>query len=548
MSIVYITGHKNPDTDSIASAWAYTQLKNKLDPDNTYVAARCGHANSQTKYIFSRAGVDLPRFIKDVYPKAVDLMVTDVHRVLADEPVANVFHTIEESGGQVQVVPVVDNDGMLKGVVSATELLRLFVQEAVDQRPKYLFDAEQIATVIKGTVVCKGSESRFNAALMIGAMSMERSTERLEVAGASETVLVVGNRHELIEYAMSRALPAIIITGVKDAADMGVDCSNYNGWIFLSNLDSAETVRRVILATPVSSIMSTSMSILAPEDYLDSAKDMIISSKHRAIMVADDKQKLVGVLTRSDLLKKYRHRVILMDHNEPSQAVDGIDSADVLEIVDHHRLGAVKTSTPVTFYAKPVGSTCTLVYQLYKSAGVVPDKTIALILMSGIISDTVILKSPTVTDEDKAALAELEMIAGVKTQSYGIDIFSATDSLASRTPESIVMTDFKKYTEYGISMGIGQVEVVTLANLDEMQPKLLAELNRQRQLGNLDWAMLLVTDIIMEESVLITTDFADGEKLLAYKKLNDNQYTLPGILSRKKQLLPEILRIAEELQ
>ena len=544
MSNIYIIGHRNPDTDSIASAYAYAELKKLTDKDNSYTAARCGNANNQTKYIFQRADVNLPPLVKNVYPKVGDVMTRNVLSVNEQEPVLNLFHKMDEA--DLQFLPVTDSGGKLRGVVSSAELLHLFVQEDVDQRPKYLFQAESIPGVIKGKTLHKGGKASFTAALMIGAMSMERSSERIEFAGAAETLLVVGNRKDLIEYAVGRDIPAIIITGTKDESEIGVDFSAYRGWVFLSSLDSAETVRRVILATPTGTIMNSDAPVLTPDDYVETAQDLIVSSKHRSISIVED-EKLVGILTRTDLLKKYRHKLILVDHNEADQAVEGIETAEVLEIIDHHRLGAVKTTAPVTFYAKPVGSTCTLVYQLYRNYGIKPDKSVAMLLMGGIISDTVMLKSPTVTEDDRIALKELEALSGVDAAQYGLDIFSATDSLTARTPENIVMTDFKMYSEYGINMGIGQVEVVTLADLDEMSAPILDELEKQRRLNKLDWAMLLVTDIIMETSILLTTPFPLGEKLLSYAKLSDSAYSLPGILSRKKQLLPEILRIAEEL-
>lgn len=545
MSTVYIIGHKNPDTDSIASAYAYAKLKGIIDPYNTYIPARCGNFNNQTRYIFQATGAQMPSLIKNVLPRVSDIMVNDVICVNENDPVLNVFHIIEE--GKVRVVPVVDKGKHFKGIVGSAELISLFIQEAVDQRPKYVFTANNIPEAIKGSVLHKGESPEFRAALMIGAMSMERSSERMEYAGADETLLVVGNRKELIEYAVSRDIPAIIITGIKDKNEIEVNLSGYKGWIFLSSLDSAETVRRVILASPIRTIMNKDVPSVSSGDYIETAQDIIVSSHHRAIPVVDNGE-LTGVLTRTDLLKKFRNKVILVDHNEPGQAVDGIETADVLEIIDHHRLGAVKTTAPVTFYAKPVGSTCTLVYQLYKNNGITPDKQTAMVMMSGIISDTVMLKSPTVTNEDIAALKELEKIAGVDAKEFGMEVFSATDNLSARTPENIVTADFKMYSEYGLSVGIGQVEVVTTVDLKDMHTPILDELERQKSKNGLSWAMLLVTDIIKEESVLLCTDLEEAERLIAYKKLESGCYFLPGILSRKKQLLPEILRIAEEMQ
>jgi manganese-dependent inorganic pyrophosphatase len=541
---IYVIGHKNPDTDSIASACALAALRNQTNPINAYIPARCGNAGSQTRYIFDRVGVELPRLLKDVYPKVADIMEREVQSLRTDEPVMNVFHQIEDTG--FQVLPVVDAEGRLEGVVGAPELMRTFIQEKVVKRPRYYFDARYIPEMIHGKALHEGERCLFRAAIMVGAMPVAESKGRIEQAGAEETILVVGNRKDVIEYAMAQNLPAIIITGLGEDEKPAVDFSAYKGWVFLSNLDSAETIRRVIMACPVENIMNRDFISLSPDDYVDTAQEISFESRHRMLPVLED-GRLTGIVTRSSILKKFRSKLVLVDHNEAAQAVDGVESADVLEIVDHHRLGAVKTNAPVSFYAKPVGSTCTLVYQLFVSAGIKPDKKIALIMMGGIISDTVMLKSPTVTEDDRIALHELERLSGQDATSYGLDIFSATDNLSARTPESIVTTDFKLYDEHGVAFGIGQVEVVTMGGAEEMYGPLLAELERQKGKNKLNWAMLLVTDIIMEESVLLCTSFEAAEKRISYRRIQDNLFALPGVLSRKKQLLPEILRIVEEL-
>ena len=542
---IYIIGHKNPDTDSIASAVAYAALKRITSPSGAYLPARCGNVNNQTKYIFQRVGLPLPQMLKDAYPKVFDIMERSVISVNEGDPVMYVFQKMKKH--RIQQLPVVDGENRVKGLVGASELIRLFIQDAVDQRPRYSFQPEHIPFVIKGSVLRRGGKGAFRAAIMIGAMPTEQSGERINHAGAEETVLVVGNRQDVIEYAVKRDIPAIIITGTKSDEDIQADFTNYNGWVFLSGLDSAETARRVVLSSPVSSVMSDEVFTIKADGYVEDAEEMIISSRQRVLPVLAD-EGIAGVVTRTKLLQRRRVKVIMVDHNEPYQAIDGIESADVLEIVDHHRLGAIKTNAPVTFYAKPVGSTCTLVYQLYRSAGIVPEIKIAMLLMGGIISDTVMLKSPTVTDDDHAALSELEKVAGISTRSYGMDIFNATDTLSARTPKSVINEDFKNYSEHGIAFGVGQVETLTTADLPDILPELMDELYSQKARNNLDWVMLLITDIIKEESVLICTEFEAAEKRFSYREVAPHYFLLPGVLSRKKQLLPELLRIVEELR
>jgi len=255
------------------------------------------------------------------------------------------------------------------------------------------------------------------------------------------------------------------------------------------------------------------------------------------------------VVTRTDLLKKVARRLILVDHNELSQAVEGAEKAEVCEIIDHHRLGTAKTRLPVYFYAKPVGSTCTLVYQLYRINRMEIEVPVAAVLLAGILSDTVILKSPTTTAEDREAVVELSRRAEIDYQEFGRQLFSSSDSLKERDPRRVIEADFKAYEEFGLKVGIGQVEIVNLGELDESCDPLLTALGMVTAEKGLDWGLLLVTDIIASHSRLLSCGpkAAVAERILAYRRLNEHLFDLPGVLSRKKQLLPEILRVLEEL-
>ena len=299
------------------------------------------------------------------------------------------------------------------------------------------------------------------------------------------------------------------------------------------------------MATPIGKLLNK-VEPCAPYDYIDSVAEAISKSATKSLPVVSD-GKLIGVITGTDILKRKRAKLIMMDHNEATQAIDGIETAELMEIVDHHRLGTIKTSSPVTFYAKPVGSTCTLVYQLFKTYKVDIPRKYALLLLGGMLSDTVIMKSPTTTQDDINAINDLASLCEVDAKEYGVEIFSATDSLTSRSAKDIIGTDFKIFEEYGIRFGISQAETVTLTQLGEVKDKLKNELSNIKENNKLDWMMLLVTDIIKEESQLLTTGFAPAEQILGYKKLEDKLFFLPGVLSRKKQLLPEVSRILEEI-
>jgi manganese-dependent inorganic pyrophosphatase len=544
MGETIIIGHKNPDSDSVCSAYAYAQLKNQIDNDRRYTAGRCGNLNKQTRFIFDKLGLTPPKFISDVYPKVRDVMTHKVVAIDENEPIKGVIKNIDEL--KIRITPVISGGTTLQGVISILELAQFFTPKDEDGRPVYLFRGSNFEKSIKGYTYMRGEFDEFKATYMVGAMPYDRFKERMETMESSKTILVVGKRRDIIEYAIENQLPAIILTGIKGDSDIDLDFSDYKGWVYISDLDTAETLRNLQLSIPAKSFMMTDVPHLTEDDYLDVAGETLMSVDHKGLPVTNE-GRLIGILTRSDIIKKVQKELILMDHNELSQAVDGADTAKITEIVDHHRLGTIKTKTPVHFFAKPVGSTCTLVFQLYRINDTELDPKTAAVLLSGILSDTVILKSPTTTQQDIDAVTELAKIAELDYEKHGVEMFSSTDSLKSRDAGDIINTDFKVFSEYGRTIGIGQVEVVNLEELDEVREKLLSGLEDVKQAKGLIWSMLLVTDIIKEESVLLSSGYDPGEKLLSYKKTDDRRFFLPGVLSRKKQLLPEVLRVLEEL-
>ncbi len=546
MSTIIVTGHKNPDTDSVCSAYCYASLKNTIDGKNNYLPARCGHLNRQTKYIFQHLEITPPEFVRDIYPRVVDAMTQSVISVHENEPVFKVLQYIEEM--RIRLVPVISDNNIFRGIVSLYELTvtELLGSEDITKKPEYLIRPENFPEVIPGHFFTRGTTEEFRAEIIIGAMHFERSIELMKQLKPEKTILVVGNRTGIIQFAIENQFPAIIITGVTHKKEIEADFSDYRGWVYLSQVDTADTHRRLNLSIPVKSIMTTDLPSVTENDYLDHAREMLMQVDYKGLPVLEG-EKLVGIITRSDIIQRKSRKLILTDHNELSQAIDGAESAEIVEIIDHHRLGTIRTRTPIYVYAKPVGSTCTLVYQLYRFNEQNIPPSIAGLLMSGILSDTAILKSPTTTGEDVAAIRELSEIAGIDYQKLGYDMFASTDSLKTMDPQKVVASDFKEYAEFGIKVGIGQVEVVTLSDLDEVREGLFHALEEIRRDRQLDWTMLMVTNILEEDSILLTTDMPKAEKKLSYPRIEKNIFDLPGVLSRKKQLLPEILRVLEEM-
>lgn len=545
MSEIIVIGHRNPDTDSACAAWSYARFKNTVDPESRYRAAVCGPLGDQAKFVFSNAGAEPPFYLKDVLPRVLDIAEIDGFRLDSNDPILMAFEDLEEH--TISVVPVFEGTNNFAGIIGIHEMTRYFVEGSLTSRPLHTFRADNIQKVLPGRFLKRGQQEEFSAPIMIGAMDFEHSVLRLAALSPAKPIMVVGHRPDLINHAVSHQVPAIILTGFEAHEVPDVDFSAFQGSVYISDCDTAETIRLLRLSVPVKQIMDASPLSLAHDELFDLAKKTLFNSEYRGLPVLR-KGNYAGMVTRSSFIEKPRRKLILVDHNELSQAILGAEDAEICEIIDHHRMGAEKTTTPIYIYSKPIGSTCSIVYAHYRMAGIEPDRLTALLMLSGLLSDTMLLRSPTTTPEDRMYATELSRLAEVDLQEYGTLMLSRMASLKNADPLKMVTADFKEYSEGALSVGVGQIEVNTLSDIDEVKAKILNTLNDIRKERNLTWALLLVTDIIKEHSILLCTPWAAAEKELPYKQLEENIFDLPKVLSRKKQLLPAILRILEELE
>lgn len=534
--------------DSVCSAWAYAQLKNQIDLEHSYVAVRCGHLNNQTKETFRELETEPPRLLKDVHPRVADILSPVSVFLRAEEPILKAIRALHDY--TVSIVPIFKSkwDKHLVGLVSVQEVSDYLISEQVGERPRYTFRVSNFEKVLPGRLYRRGKVDGFRAPVMVGAMPFKVSVDRIARLLPDKPVLVAGERSSIIRYAIKNEFPAIILTGVEGDAAPSIDLSDYQGTIFLSATDTAETVRLLRLSAPVKDIMGNDYPHLTEETHFDDAKQMLIQSEYRGLPVfsSTDPDHFLGVVTRRCFIDRPKRQLIMVDHNEASQSIRGIEHAEVIEIIDHHRLAPEKTRNPIYVSSKPVGSTCTIVFQHYLAFDRPISKRCAKILLSGILSDTVILKSPTTTEEDRSAVFRLAEIAELDYRLFGEQMFSRTSVLSEKDPDHVVTSDFKVYREYGYSIGIGQVEVVTLEDLSENIPDLRGSLDRVAGDQRLDWVMLLVTNVLKENSKLISRTASSLDERLIYPKEGQGLFDLPGILSRKKQLLPEVLRVLEE--
>lgn len=538
MKEVYITGHRNPDLDSICSAYAYSVLKTKTDPAHEYVPVRCGHLSDSVKDQLARVGVSAVAYKRDVKAKVRDVMNTVYDIIEADDPVYQLVRQYDAS--RPSAMPVFEN-GSYYGLLSIDDITGWFLKDNSKENPLYNLSLANIEKVLEGHFV-KKSHDLEGVQILVGAATIEDFQKAVD--DSCNAVVVMGFRREHINWAIEKNVPAIILTaseGIKD-----VDLSSYTGSVFVTGLLTAEAIRRLRMAVRIREIVVRDTVRLDVNTLFDDAKDLLVSSKRRGLSVFEG-ETFCGFVTRRCFLSKPVYNVILVDHNEAGQSIRGLEEARVREIIDHHRLDALKTDLPIFIDSEPLGSTCTIVYQQFVRHSIVPDEYTAKVLLTGIISDTLILRSPTTTQIDRSSAGSLAALCGIfDIQGFGEKLFSGAQSLASRDPLAVIASDFKKYNERGLSVGVGQCEATTLKDIADYKDDYLANLEAYRVKNGLDWAMLMVTDVLREKSLLLITDFKLNRKL-PYAKLYDLVYDMPGIMSRKKQLLPEIIHTMDQV-
>ncbi len=540
MSRIFVTGHRNPDMDSIAAAISYSSLKNVLDKGNEYIPVALGPLNTQSKAMLESLGLPDPLFVKDVYSRVSSVYRRPTLTVAPDDPVYELVNMYNQNNPSV--VPIMDG-GEFRGLLSIDEINRYFLRENRDSRPVYDILLKNIPRVIKGFFLKKCSCDMVHGPIMVGAMDYKVFSRRLAHC-PQKPILVVGNRQDHIKVAFREQLPGIILTGMDEDSLQSIDTAGYEGFVYVSHEDTAETIRLLRLSVAVDGLLVHKSHGRVTDDMLfESAKGMLLDSDQRGLPVfSHEDGSFVGFITRRCFLTQPRQKLIMVDHNEAMQSVQGIEDADIVEIVDHHRLDAPKTRSPISIMASPVGSTCTIVYDQYRRYGVEMDRSIAQLILAGITSDTVMLKSPTTTMLDTGAVQDICTRFSIDYDGFCRELFSHGSSLSSLDEVKAVSSDFKIYDECGVRFGIGQVEVTTFSDIGEVKERYIRALEQMKRTEKLEWTMLLVTNVMSEESMLLTTQYKKCYKLL-YEQKEDGVYSLPGVLSRKKQLLPEIIRV-----
>jgi manganese-dependent inorganic pyrophosphatase len=533
---IYITGHRNPDADSIASAIGYAELRDRLDPNNDYVPVRLGDCNPQTRWLLERSGAPEPRFIAHVLVRACDVMHTEFPISGQEDPIREAGLAIARA--ELELVPVVDDDGILTGVVTERALARRYSRES--RHTSTLRDAP---TSVRSVVEVLQGELLTGDDLLLAGRVWVHSMDIGSPSGISDgDVVVVGNRADAMRLVLGLGAALLVLSnGARPPDDVLELARDRGAAVVVSPLDSYVSGRMITLAAPCSALMEQDPLAITNEYLVSDIAEQIRDSHYGAAVVVDANRRPVGLVTRSDLVSPVRRRVVLVDHAEQAQSVPGVEQAEIVEILDHHHIGSIETRVPVTATFDPVGSTATLVVERFRQNGMEPSRQAATMLLGAVLSDTVILNSVTTTERDHLVVDYLERVLAVDAAELGREMFEATSDVSELTAEQIVGRDAKQYqVSSGHTICIAQVEVVGGALL-ERKAELLEAMRRARESRDLQLYALMVTDVLTKGTELLVAGDAVAVARSFGVDPDDSQIPLPGVMSRKKQVAPKLL-------
>lgn len=548
---IYIIGHKNPDADSICSAIAYSEFKKALGFQN-YLPVRCGNSNVRINAILNHFNVPLPLFIGDVTPRIHDIMVPleKIHSVKPSATCAEALELIDQY--DIRALPVINDDNRIEGVVSFFQLGEYFIPKPLQPRKMRLIhtSVEAIVRSLHAKVLNLVDETKTEELFVrIGAMATESFADFSHGEGdPDQSIVVVGNRINIQEKAIEHNVRLLVITGKEQIQDHIIQKAIKNKICLIkSEFDVASTTWIIRSATPITSVITKEIIFFSPEEKLSQVRRKISTNVAPLYFVVDDEHKLTGIFSKSDIIKPVKTKLILVDHNEMTQAINGAEEVTIMEIIDHHRLGNPMTRYPIRFINEPVGSTSTIIADMYRSHNLTPSKSIAGLMMAGIITDTLNLNSPTTTDVDRKILPWLGKIAGIIPDDLSQIIFSSGSIILNTTPNKVIESDCKVYHEGESHFSVSQVEELGFANFWEHHQQLLQALEDFKNKEHLQFSLLLITDINTQNSLLAVQGNHDIINQIGYPQIDNlSIFELQGIVSRKKQLIPYITSLLAE--
>lgn len=535
--VIYISGHKNPDSDSICAALSYAEFKNKTQ-DTPAVPVRLGNVSQETQYALDYFNAQAPMLIDTIRLKVKDLDIDTITPVTPEASIRTAWTIMQEKN--IKTMPVSKGDGKLLGLIATSNIAATYM-DIWDSTilAKSKTPLSNIVETLSGKVLTSKSDiNLFPGKLAVAAMHPESLSSFVEEGD----IVISGNRHDTIEVLINQKASLIVVTGSHEVSSELLSLANKNDVTIISvPYDSFTTSRLIVQSIPVEYVMAKENIIsISSEDLVDEAKVTMSQSRHSSYPVLDANHHIVGMIGRFQLITKHKKKIIQVDHNERGQAVDGIEEADILEIIDHHRVADMHTSAPLYFRAEPVGCCSTIVAKRFFENEIAPSKTAAGLMCSAILSDTLIFKSPTCTPEDKSIAIKLAKIAGIDPYVYGKDLLKAGTSLKGKTVDEIFSQDFKPFTLHGTKVGVAQVNTMDISGfMSSLKDEMLLYMENKADEIGASMMMLLLTDIIEEGSQILVAgnDPAIVEESFDIK-LKDNTTFLPGVLSRKKQVIP----------
>lgn len=541
---VFIIGHKNPDTDSVCAALCYAELKEKIT-GSRYIAARCGHLNEETQYVLRRFDIQPPVYIKDVRTQVRDM---EMHTFSGESSLMSLKKAGEAMYDAGVVTLCITENGKLSGLVTADDIMKAYMDVYDDS---FLSKAKtpyiNIIETLDGKMLSgdhKGSVEKGKVVIAAG------TPETIKDQVAPGDFVMLGNSSENQICAIEAGAGCILVCEDAEVSPSVIDLAGEKGTVMIVTPHNVFTAAGLIhQSLPVSFIMKRDKLVFfRMDEYIEDIESTITQTRHRYFPVLDKRDNYMGMISRRNFMGVKKKQIILVDHNEKSQAVLGMEDADILEIIDHHRLGTVNTLSPVFFRNQPLGSSSTIIWQMFNENNVEISPKTAGLLLSAILSDTLMYKSPTCTEVDREAGEELARIAGVDATVFAREMFRAGSNLEKKTADEIIRQDFKRFSIGDKTIGIGQINAMDTEELQNIREKIQPELEKKRESAGLEIIFFLLTDIIGENSEVL---FEGRDAAIVLENAfscvpeDDNRALLPGVVSRKKQFLPAILEVMQ---
>ena len=535
--VVYITGHKNPDTDSICSALSYAEFKNKVGVNA--IPIRLGAVSRETQFALDYFGIKAPKLVETVKTQIADLDIDTVTPICPETSLKTAWSMIRKNN--VKTLPVVDDEDRLIGLASQSNITSCYMDiwdtNVIEKSGTKLENI--LDTLSAKCIYASENDPKFTGKVVVAAMQPESAGEFIDAGD----IVICGNREDTQNIVLNCHSSLMIITGNHAVSDEILQrAKSANCSVIITPYDTFTASRLITQSVPVNHVMARENLVsFKTDDFIDDVREVMLQTRFRSYPVVNAENKVVGSISRYHLISKSKKNVILVDHNENAQSVHGLEDAEILEIIDHHRIGGVQTGAPIYFRNEPVGCTATIVASIFFENGIRPSKKIAGLLCAAIISDTLLFKSPTSTNADKLALNRLASIADIDPEKFAKEMFIAGSSLEGKTPLQILNQDFKPFTMNDVKVGVGQISTMDTEGFELVRKDVVDLMEKTAVNDGYGLILLIVTDILKGGSELIAIgDYKDVVSRAFGVTLDGNSAYAPGILSRKKQVIPPL--------